>query len=178
MKYWFTAVSSAVSTPFSASITWGSPLISVLQRRSRSSMRRAPRRGHSNEIESGVRESRGKRDALAGADETFDVREGGDRCGLRRLGGDDLADHRTAAAAHASRAAHACDLAHGARALAHGLADRAIAHALAVADDHARPPAGHARTRRIIANLKMDFNIDPSGPAGEISPREIGRAHV
>src|SRR5262245_6378322 len=138
MKYWLIAVSSAVSTAFSASITWGSPRIAAALL-SRGRMDRTRGRGQPNENESGVR-----RAGSARADEALDLGER-DGPGVDGLGRDDLADRRPAAAAHAPGATRARDLSDGARALAHRLADRAVRDALAMADDQAPSPAGGTR---------------------------------
>src|SRR3990172_12258802 len=118
MKYWLIAVSSAVSTAFSASISWGSPRIAEPPVPAR--MDRVRRKGQPNENENGVRF---RRLASACADETLDLAEAGGR-GVGRLGRDDLADRRATPSAHASRAAGSGDLAPAARAFPHGLAGR------------------------------------------------------
>src|SRR5262245_40111099 len=152
MKYWLIAVSSAVSTAFSASMTWGSPRIAGPSSRRR--MDRTRGRSQSNENESGVRRPVGS----AGADQALDLAQRDGR-GVDGLGRDDLADRRAAAAAHAPGAARARDLSDGARALAHGLADRAVRDALAMADDQAPAPAGGPRNGVTMTHMKMDFNI-------------------
>src|SRR5262245_39028254 len=128
-------------------------------------MDRARGSGQPNENENGV-QGRGT-GGSARADETFDLGEREPR-GIDRVAASDRPDRRAAAAAHAARAAGAGDLAHAARAFAHGLADRAIRDALAVADDQeCRPPAGPAaRDELIMPQVKMDFNI----ASGLISP--------
>ena len=115
------------------------------------------------------RAARGR--SASGDDQFLDAKRGG-----VALVVDDLADERPAAAAGASSAAGACDLAARVRARAHDFAHGLIGNALALADEHSRVSS---RSRECtLKELKFKIIFAWSFPAGNVTGFDSHPPHV